>query len=186
MGMCISQGHDNAVGLQNYKHGLYFSSIIGYFKVFLAGNNNPMENFYDTLKRKGYKKINFKVSKTQHLLIKGKINGIEGNFILDTGASNSCVDYEGIERFALSATHSETTASGAGGTGMATQTSLKNSLKLGRWNTKNFGLVIFDMSHVNEALRQYKAKPVHGIIGADILLKGKAIIDYYNHCFYLK
>ena len=145
-----------------------------------------MENLYHTLQQKGYKRIKFKLSKTQHLLIKGKINGVEGSFILDTGASNSCVGFEGIEYFSLSASDSETKAAGAGGTGMLTQTSLKNTLKLGRWNTKNFGLVIFDMSHVNEALRQYKAKPVHGIIGADILMKGKAIIDYYNHCFYLK
>lgn len=145
-----------------------------------------MENLYDTLKDKGYKRIKFKISKTQHLLIKAKINGTEGNFILDTGASNSCVGFESIEYFNLSAADSETKAAGAGGVGMLTQASLKNNLKLGRWSTKNFGLVIFDMSHVNEALRQYKAKPVHGIIGADILLKGKAIIDYYNNCFYLK
>ncbi|ALM48951.1 acid protease [Flavobacterium psychrophilum] len=145
-----------------------------------------MENLYATLQDKGYTRIKFKLSKTQHLLIKGKINGIEGNFILDTGASNSCVGFEGIEHFELSATDSDTKAAGAGGTGMLTQTSLKNKLKLGRWASKNFGLVIFDMSHVNEALRQYKAKPVHGIIGADILMKGKAIIDYYNHCVYLK
>lgn len=145
-----------------------------------------MENLHLTLKEKGYKRIKFKISKTQHLLIKGKINGIEGTFILDTGASNSCVDFEGIERFELSADDSDTKAAGAGGIGMTTQTSVKNTLRLGHWKDKNFGLVIFDMSHVNEALRQYKAKPVHGILGSDILMKGKAIIDYYNHCVYLK
>lgn len=145
-----------------------------------------MENLHLTLKEKGYKKIKFKISKTQHLLIKGKINGIEGNFILDTGASSSCVGFEEVEHFNLHAIDSDTKAAGAGGIGMLTQTSIRNTLKLGRWSNKNFGLVIFDMSHVNEALRQYKAKPVHGIIGADILMCGKAIIDYYNHCFYLK
>ncbi|AWH84111.1 acid protease [Flavobacterium album] len=145
-----------------------------------------MDNLYSALKGKGYKKIKFKISKTQHLLIKGKINGVEGNFILDTGASNSCVDFEGIQHFKLAAADSDTRAAGAGGIGMLTQTSVKNTLKLGRWSTKKLGLVIFDMSHVNAALRQYNAKPVHGIIGADILMKGKAIIDYHNNCFYLK
>lgn len=145
-----------------------------------------MNDLYDTLKKNGYKKIKFKVSKTQHLLIKAKINGIGGNFILDTGASNSCVGFEAIEHFELAASASDTKAAGAGGIGMTTQTSLKNALRMGRWATENFGLVIFDMSHVNEALKQYKAKPVHGIIGADILLQGKAIIDYYNHYVYLQ
>lgn len=145
-----------------------------------------MENLHEVLKKNGYKKIRFKLSKTQHLLIKAKINGVEGNFILDTGASNSCVGFDEVVRFGLEASDSDTKAAGAGGTGMATQTSTHNSLKLGHWCTPGFSLVIFDMSHVNEALRQYKASPVHGIIGADILLLGKGIIDYYNNYLYLK
>lgn len=145
-----------------------------------------MENLHEVLKKEKYKKIKFKVTKTQHLLIKAKINGVSGNFILDTGASNSCVGFESIERFELNAKKSKTKASGAGGTGMKTQISAQNTLQLGSWKNQDFSIVIFDLSHVNEALESYKAKPVHGIIGADVLLEGKAIIDYYNHCLYLK
>jgi predicted aspartyl protease len=138
------------------------------------------------LKKENYKKIKFKLSKTQHLLIKAKINGVEGNFILDTGASNSCIGFESIELFKLTANDSKTKASGAGATGMPTQTSAGNKLKLGKWKHSNFDLVIFDLSHVNEALIAYNAKPVDGIIGADVLLKGKAIVDYFNFCLYLQ
>ena len=145
-----------------------------------------MKQLQEILKKEKYKKINFKVSKTQHLLVKATINEIPGNFILDTGASNSCVGFESVDHFNLKAGKSKTKASGAGATGMFTQLAKNNSLKIGRWKTNDFHLVIFDLSHVNEALQQYKAKPVHGIIGADILLEGKAIIDYYNHCLYLK
>lgn len=145
-----------------------------------------MEDFQKTLIKNKYKKISFKVSKTQHLLIKASINGIKGTFILDTGASNSCVGFESIERFELKAGKSKTKAAGAGAVGMFTQLAKDNTLQIGRWKNTEFHLVIFDLSHVNEALLQYKAKPVQGIIGADVLLKGKAIIDYYNHCLYLK
>lgn len=145
-----------------------------------------MENLHELLRKQGYKKVKFKVSKTQHLLIKAKINGITGDFILDTGASNSCIGFESVEYFNIIAKDSPTTATGAGATGMYTQMATDNLLQLSHWKTKDFSLVIFDMSHVNMALQQYKAKPVHGIIGADILLKGKAIIDYYNHYVYLK
>ncbi len=145
-----------------------------------------MENLHEVLTEKGYKKIKFKVTKTQHLAIKAKINGIAGNFILDTGASNSCVGFESIELFELAAKKSKTKASGAGGTGMKTQISSENKLQLGSWKNKDFSIVIFDLSHVNQALESHKAKPVHGIIGADVLLEGKAIIDYYNHYLYLK
>ena len=145
-----------------------------------------MKTLPDILRKEKYKKINFKISKTQHLLIKAKINGVKGNFILDTGASNSCIGFESIELFLLEAKKSKTKASGAGATGMFTQISVGNKLQLGNWKHKDFDLVIFDLSHVNEALISYNAKSVHGIIGADILMKGKGIIDYFNHYLYLK
>lgn len=145
-----------------------------------------MKKFQEILKKEKYKKINFKVSKTQHLLIKARINGIKGSFILDTGASNSCVGFESISLFQLKAGKSKTKASGAGANGMETQLAKDNKLQLGKWKNNEFHLVIFDLTHVNLALIQHKAKPIHGIIGADILLAGKAIIDYYNHCLYLK
>lgn len=145
-----------------------------------------MKKIQEILKNEKYRKIKFKITKTQHLLIKAKINGIRGNFILDTGASNSCIGFETVEHFLVEAQDSKTKASGAGATGMLTQTARKNKLQIGTWKHKDFELVIFDLSHVNEALIAYKTKPVDGIIGADVLLKGKAIIDYYNHCLYLK
>ena len=145
-----------------------------------------MKNLHSKLKKKDYKKVKFKITKTQHLLIKAKINGVKGNFILDTGASNSCVGFESVEHFALDAKSSKTKASGAGATGMLTQISSNNKLQLNNWTDNKFDLVIFDLSHVNEALSCHKVKPVHGIIGADVLMKGKGIIDYFNHCLYLK
>lgn len=144
-----------------------------------------MKNLHEILKKENYRKVRFKITKTQHLLIKAKINGVKGNFILDTGASSSCVGFESVELFLLEAKKSKTKASGAGATGMTTQIATKNQLQLGTWKDITFDLVIFDLSHVNEALIQHKSKPVHGIIGADVLLKGKAIVDYYNHYLYL-
>lgn len=145
-----------------------------------------MEDLQDFLQKKKYKKVKFKVLKTQHLLITAKINGIKGSFILDTGASNSCVGLEGIEKFQLNTEISDTKAAGAGATGMETQLSKSNLAQLNRWKFDSLNLVIFDMFHVNLALKQYKMKPVDGIIGADVLLQGKGIIDYYNHYLYLK
>ena len=127
-----------------------------------------MDDLYTNLKSKGYKKIKFRISKTNHLIVKAKINGIDGNFILDTGASSSCVDFNDIHHFRLTAEDSLTKAAGAGAVGMDTQMSSDNLLQLGRWKTDELNLVIFDLSHVNLALEQYKAKRVHGIIGADI------------------
>ena len=115
-----------------------------------------------------------------------KINGVKGSFIVDTGASNTCIDNNLIEHFNLTSEESDTKAAGAGATDMDTQVSKKNTIKIGKWKSKKNNLVIFDLSHVNEALTNHGAKPVHGIIGADILKKGKAIIDYDKKYLYLK
>jgi hypothetical protein len=49
-----------------------------------------MKQLVEILDKNKYKKIKFKITKTQHLLIKAK-SMVAGNFILDTGASNSCI-----------------------------------------------------------------------------------------------
>ncbi|MFN4198185.1 MAG: aspartyl protease family protein, partial [Flavobacterium sp.] len=67
-----------------------------------------MKQLPEFLKTNGYRSISFKVSKTQHLLIKASINGVKGNFILDTGASNSCIGYESIEKFKVIAQDTKT------------------------------------------------------------------------------
>ena len=88
--------------------------------------------------------------------------------------------------FKIKASTSKTKAAGAGATGMLTQLAKENQLQIGSWKCNDFHLVIFDLSHVNEALRQHKTKEVQGIIGADVLLEGDAIIDYSSKYLYLK
>ncbi|QYA25097.1 clan AA aspartic protease [Gramella sp. MT6] len=138
------------------------------------------------LKEKGYHRIKMKYTKTNHLEVVAKINNIEGNFILDTGASSTCVGIESIEHFELLSEDSDIKAAGAGATNMLTQVSQKNSLQIDNWKKKKVDLVVFDLKHVNEALTNHKAEKVHGIIGADILKKGKAVIDYKNKALFLK
>lgn len=138
------------------------------------------------LKDKDYRKIKFRISRTNHLLLTAYINGVKGDFILDTGASNSCVGFDEAELFKLTTENSRTKAAGAGAIDMFTQAAHKNLLKIGRWTYDDFNLVVFDLSHVNMALEQHKAKKVQGIIGADVLIHGKAIIDYENKYLYLR
>jgi len=145
-----------------------------------------MKRIKRILKRNKYIKIKLKRIATNHLELKAKINGVKGNFILDTGASNSCVGIDKISYFNLDAKESATKAAGAGAIDMETQQSEDNFLKIGNWKTIKCHLVLFDLTHVNTALTQHNAKEVHGIIGADILQKGKAFIDYNKNTLYLK
>jgi len=144
----------------------------------------------DTLKEylldKGYSKTKLHRTKTNHFEIKAKINGKKGTFILDTGASSSCVGFESINTFNLDVEDSDIKAVGAGDSNMTTQISKKNKVSIGKWKNNKIVIVLFNLSHVNTGLINHNANPVDGIIGADILRKGKAIIDYDKKYLYLK
>jgi predicted aspartyl protease len=145
-----------------------------------------METLKVFLINKGYTKIKLKFTKTNHFEIKASLNNIKGRFILDTGASSSCVGFEAIEHFNLKVKDSEIKAVGAGASDMLTKISNSNALKIGKWKKKQVALILFNLSHVNTGLINHNADPVDGIIGADILKKGKAVIDYEKKYLYLK
>ena len=145
-----------------------------------------MDTLQTFLTERGYTKTKLHLTKTNHFEIIAKINGVKGTFILDTGASNSCVGFESVELFKLDAEESEIKAAGAGAIDMETKMSQKNNIKIGKWADNKLVLVLFNLTHVNTALINHNSKPVHGIIGADVLKTGKAIIDYDRKYLYLK
>lgn len=145
-----------------------------------------MKSLKKILLEKGYINIPLVFTKTNHFEVIAQLNDIEGRFILDTGASNTCVGFDCINHFNLISKDSEVKASGAGATNMLTQISKKNSLQVGNWEKKKVNIVLFDLTHVNSALTLHDAMPVHGIIGADVLKTGKAVIDYDKKMLFLK
>ena len=145
-----------------------------------------MITLQEFLLEKGYIKIKLHLTKTNHFEIKATINGVKGVFIVDTGASSSCVGFDAIKTFKLIAKDSEIKAAGAGATNMITQISKLNRLKIGKWKKEKVALILFNLTHVNTALINHNATPVDGIIGADILKGSKAIIDYEKKYLYLK
>jgi predicted aspartyl protease len=138
------------------------------------------------LLKKNYIKVPLVLTRTNHFEIAAKINGITGRFILDTGASNTCVGFDKLELFNLTTKESKIKAAGAGATNMETLISTKNKIEIGDWKKNKLKIVLFDLVHVNQALTAHQALPVDGIIGADILKKAKAIIDYNKRFIYLK
>ncbi len=145
-----------------------------------------MESLKKFLKKKNYIRVPLVLTPTNHFEVTAKLNGISGRFILDTGASNTCVGLDKIEFFGLNSKETKVKAAGAGATEMETLISTKNTLELQNWKKKKLKIVLFDLIHVNTALTAHKALPVDGIIGADILKKSKAVIDYKGKCLYLK
>ncbi|MEO0570229.1 MAG: retropepsin-like aspartic protease [Bacteroidota bacterium] len=145
-----------------------------------------MSTLKSFLASKDYMKVKLKLTITNHFELKAVINGVEGRFILDTGASNTCIGMDKIYFLHLNFETSEIKAAGAGATEMETLISKNNTIELGKWKKGRQKIVLFDLIHVNQALVLHDANPVDGIIGADLLKKGKAIIDYGKKVLYLK
>jgi len=133
-----------------------------------------------------YKFFKLQKTKSKHFVIKGKINGVKGLFIVDTGASNTCVGLEEIDLFKLNLEATDKKAAGAGSTDIKTQIASNNSLLIKRFKINPLTLVVIDLSHINTALIEHNSLPVNGIIGADVLNKYNGVIDYKYKALYLK
>ena len=137
------------------------------------------------LKNDGYCSVKLVFLETKHYLVEAKLNGVKGKFILDTGASNSCICTSLEDKFKVISKESKEKASSANSEMTHTMISKSNMIQIDKWEDK-INLISFDMNHINNALSQKKVPPIDGIIGADILKKSKAVIDYESNKLYLK
>lgn len=137
-----------------------------------------MTDIVSVLEQQNYFSIPFRVRKSNHLFVHAKINRIKGLFLIDTGASNTCIDSNEKDFFKLLSKPHKAKASGAGSNEMHAEISTNNYIEMGKWKKTNIDLVLLDLSHVNFALNEYGLPKVHGIIGSDLLKKHHAIIHY--------
>lgn len=137
------------------------------------------------LKDTGYVRVKLNFLKTNHYSLEANINGINGRFIIDTGASNSCICTSLENKFKIISEESKEKALSANSEMTNTKISESNALQISKWKDK-ISLITFNMSHINNALSEKQIDPIDGIIGADILKKSKAIIDYHRDKIYLK
>ncbi|MEZ4857585.1 MAG: retropepsin-like aspartic protease [Flavobacteriaceae bacterium] len=138
------------------------------------------------LEERGFERIPLKKLTTGHYTLLVTINGILGEFILDTGASTSCIGSSDASFFGLISVKSEVKAAGAGALNMETHSAISKRVTIGAIQFSNYPFVVFDLIHVNQALLETNEKPVKGILGADILKKLHAVIDYGRNCVYFK
>lgn len=145
-----------------------------------------VSTLYQLLRSKGYTRVRLQSLSTNHYVLVATLNGVKGRFILDTGASNTCVSTELTAHFHLNAKPSEEKASSASANELDTEVAHHNTLKIGSWSSQRRSVVLFDLQAVNHSLQKLDIEKVDGIIGADILKSSKGVIDYLNDWLYLK
>ena len=127
---------------------------------------------------KKFSTINFKLTKSNHIQIECEVNYISGKFLIDTGSSNSCINYLSSTKFNLEFKKSYETASSATNEIDEIFSSKKNILKIGDFQKNDFDLLLFDMTFINNSLKEKGISEVDGIIGSDILNELNACVNY--------
>ncbi len=152
----------------------------------LAQTNDQKKDLTHFLDQKGYTAVTLQKYVSGHLYLEVMINGVKGRFILDSGAGATVVDEKRKDKFNMTAEQTDEKATGAGGNGIAIQSSANNKLIIGHYSIDHYTAMIINLDHVNNAFKQLGLEEVDGVIGADVLTSGQAIIDYANMLLHLK
>ena len=105
--------------------------------------------------------------------------------VLDTGASRTAFDHQLL----LAANEdapiiaSERLSTGLGTNTMQSATAVINNIWIGELLIDEIEVAVLDLSTINIAYRELGHPEVLGVIGSDILMKYKAVIDLGRRCW---
>jgi hypothetical protein len=115
-----------------------------------------------------------------HLIVSVKINSKTARLVLDTGASQTVLDINRIERFTQQKKFKKQNghSSGIGSSAMESHLFEADIFQIGDFTLSKRNLVLLDMVHVNNSYALINKKPVDGVLGGDVLKLFKARIYY--------
>ncbi|HEY8783438.1 MAG TPA: aspartyl protease family protein [Mucilaginibacter sp.] len=115
-----------------------------------------------------------------HPLINISVFGKPFILVLDTGASKTAFDQTLLLKAYEQAvvTISDRLSTGLGTNNMASSTAIISDLCIGGLLIDEFEVAVLDLSTINIAYKQLGHPEVLGVLGGDILMKYKAVIDY--------
>ena len=115
-----------------------------------------------------------------HVMIQGKINGMEASFLVDTGASRSVFDPTVITRFVENPDFKKKPGitAGVGGSELESATFVINTLSFGDIEIHNYEAVALDLENIHETYQKLNLPAIDGIIGGDLLYRLQATLNY--------
>jgi hypothetical protein len=123
-----------------------------------------------------------------HPLLEITLFGKAFIMVLDTGASKTAFDrtalFEANETTDILA--SDRLSTGLGTNSMESFTAIISGMFIGSLPIADFEVAVLDLSTINIAYNQMGHPQVLGVLGGDILMKYKAVIDYGKQVMKLK
>lgn len=121
-----------------------------------------------------------------HLITPIQIGSIEGDFIIDTGASITVIDrntpftHEPLEDV------SEINSGGVGGEISEVRLVNLPVFRIGQHLLENVHVALIDLQYVNTLYERHLKRRISGLLGSDFLVRHQAVIDYKNKRMILK
>ena len=121
-----------------------------------------------------------------HIIITLQIGSIEGDFIIDTGASVTVIDK--LTRFTYEPLDDVSEINSGGVCGEINEVQLVNikALQIGGHTIEDIHAAVIDLQYVNSLYDKHLQRRVAGLLGSDFLVKHEAVIDYGNKELTLK
>ena len=113
-----------------------------------------------------------------HLLVKVEIDRIQGDMIIDTGASVTVVDQKIFAHIIDAAKDVKMQSGSVSGQINDVQLIKAKELKIGGRKIRNIQLAALDLDYVNEMYHNHLQRKIIGLLGCDFCVKYKAVIDY--------
>ena len=125
-----------------------------------------------------------------HLFIEAKLNGKSANLLIDTGASKTVFDINRISKFIRKTKKSfesfEKLSTGLGTNTMESHFTTVKKFCIGELSMEDFQVILLDMAHVNHSYDMLGLELIDGVLGSDLLMKYKAVIDFEKMILKLK
>lgn len=138
------------------------------------------------LSTRGFVRVALRRNKLGLFEIRARLDGVSARLIIDTGAAQTILARAGAERFCSDLAETDGTAAGLTDRGQTVATGKIKKLLAGRVMIPNVTIIALDLDHINNTLEAHGEGRVDGLIGADILRRRNAIIDYADSAMYLE
>ena len=121
-----------------------------------------------------------------HIIVSLQIGSIEGDFIIDTGASVTVIDK--LTPFSSEPLDDVSEINTGGVCGEINEVQLVNitALQNGDHTIENVHAAVIDLQYVNSLYDKHLQRRVAGLLGSDFLVRHEAVIDYGNKEITLK
>lgn len=164
----------------------FLLSFLAFFSITYSQTKSKKNDLWSFLMKKNYVSIQLMKFPSGHLYLTLEMNDTTAILLLDTGAGATILEEKREGKFGLNSKATTDKATGAGGSGITMRTAIVSKFRIDKYNLDNTEILLMNLDHVNNAFKEMGLEQVDGVIGADILTKGQAIIDYTNLILYLK